>query len=100
MYSLNITKFINRILLIIVFSSCKKEIFDPELTKEFKLVAQSNGATYKLKVALPTTFGPSIGKYATIYVLDGEEDFAFVANKCSEIYGCLRKFGTGTLYRA
>jgi predicted alpha/beta superfamily hydrolase len=85
MYSLNLTKFINGILLVLVFSSCKKEVFDPELTKEFKLVAQSNGATYKIKVALPTTFSSSPGKYATLYILDGEEDFAFVANKCSEI---------------
>lgn len=85
MYSLNLTKFINGILLVLVLSSCKKEVFNPELTKEFKLVAESNGATYKIKVALPNTFNSSTGKYATLYVLDGEEDFAFVANKCSEI---------------
>jgi predicted alpha/beta superfamily hydrolase len=85
MNSLSPTKFINVILLVFVFSSCKKDVFNPELTKEFKLVAESNGATYNIRVALPNTFSSSTGRYATLYVLDGEEDFAFVANKCSEI---------------
>lgn len=65
--------------------SCKKEAFSPELTKEFSIQSTANGATYDIKVGLPADYDPGVEKYATIYVLDGEENFDFVSNQCKEI---------------
>jgi uncharacterized protein len=73
------------ILLILLLASCKKEVFSPALTKEFSILSTSNGAKYNIKVALPQNYSPETQKYATIYVLDGEENFNFVADKCSSI---------------
>ncbi|MEO8149697.1 MAG: alpha/beta hydrolase-fold protein [Bacteroidia bacterium] len=71
------------LLLVLAFASCKKEEFSPTLTKEFSIQSVSNGANYNIKVGLPDNYNAS-SKYATIYVLDGEEDFDFVAKKCNE----------------
>ena len=73
------------IFLIIVIAGCKKEEFNPELTKEFSIQSISNGANYTIKVGMPDNYSPSTQKYAAIYVLDGEENFDFVAEKCKEI---------------
>ncbi len=73
------------IMLLFLFDSCQKEEFDPLLTKEFSIQSTANGATYTIKVGLPADYDPSVEKYATIYVLDGEENFDFVSNKCKEI---------------
>lgn len=70
------------ILLILAVTSCQKEVFSPDLTKEFSILSSSNGANYKIKVAVPENYNPETQKYATIYVLDGEENFSFVAEKC------------------
>jgi uncharacterized protein len=75
------------ILFVLLFISCKKEVFNPELTKEFTILSASNGAKYKIKVALPQNFSPATQKYAAIYVLDGEEIFDFVAENCNSISG-------------
>jgi predicted alpha/beta superfamily hydrolase len=83
--TLRLLKSITTLLFVFSLSACKKDVFNPELTKEFKLVSDANGATYKIKVALPDDFSSSTGKYATLYVLDGEEDFDFVAGNCKEI---------------
>lgn len=72
-------------LLTLLLSSCSKEVFNPGLTKEFTLVETATGAAYDIKVAVPGNFYSSPGKYSTIYVLDGKDNFAFVANKCQEI---------------
>ncbi len=72
------------ILLILSIASCKKEEFSPNLTKEFSIRSTSNGANYNIKVALPENFNPESKKYATIYVLDGEENFNFVAERVSK----------------
>jgi uncharacterized protein len=73
-------------LLVFLFSSCQKEVFDAALTQqEFAIQANANGATYKIKVGLPADYNSSTKKYAAIYVLDGEENFEFVSNKCKEI---------------
>jgi predicted alpha/beta superfamily hydrolase len=71
--------------LILLFVSCKKETFESGTTKEFTLVSAAYGASYDIKVGLPTNYDASTGKYATIYVLDGKENFEFVANRCKEI---------------
>ncbi len=73
------------VVLLSFLGSCKKEVFSPELTREFSIQSKANGATYGIKVGLPANYDPSVGKYATIYVLDGEEDFDFVSNQCKEI---------------
>lgn len=65
-------------------TSCKKETFDKNLTKEFSIKSNSNGATYKINVGLPANYNPML-KYSTIYVLDGETDFAYVANQSRDI---------------
>jgi predicted alpha/beta superfamily hydrolase len=73
--------------IIITFSvlSCKEEAFNPGLTEGFTLKATSNGATYKIKVALPTNYDSANKTYGTVYLLDGDENFGFVANKCRVI---------------
>ncbi len=78
---------ISLILIAFIFSSCiKKELFDPSLQQEqFDLKSNANGATYNIRVGLPSGFDPASKKYATLYVLDGENDFEFVSNRCNEI---------------
>jgi hypothetical protein len=71
-------------LISIQLTSCKKEVLDKSLTNEFSILSTSNGATYKINVGLPTNYDPNL-KYSTIYVLDGEPDFAFVTNQCKEM---------------
>lgn len=73
------------ILLVLIIASCTKVDFSPNLTKEFSILSTSNGATYNIKVALPQNYNSETQKYAAIYVLDGEENFDFVAEKCSKI---------------
>lgn len=70
---------------ILLFSSCKKEVYNSGITKSFTLQSAANGATYEIKVGLPENYNPTGEKYATIYVLDGKEIFEFVANKCKNI---------------
>jgi uncharacterized protein len=72
----------------LLLGSCKEEEFNPSLIKEFTLQSASNGATYKIKIGLPSNYNETTTKkYSSIYVLDGEENFDFVANKCKEISG-------------
>jgi predicted alpha/beta superfamily hydrolase len=73
------------ILIILIFASCKKEIFSTDLTKEFSIQSTTNGAKYDIKIALPQDYSPLTQKYAALYVLDGEENFNFIAEKCSSI---------------
>ncbi len=73
------------IALLCVLASCSEEVFNPALVREFKLQSQTNGAMYTITVGLPSGYDPTTQKYAAIYLLDGEEDFDFVANKCAEI---------------
>jgi len=72
-------------LLAIVLGSCSNEEFNPSLTRKFSIESASNGAIYEITVGLPADYDLSNGKYATIYVLDGEDNFALVANNCKEI---------------
>ncbi len=72
-------------MLVSLFGACKKEAFDSALTREFEIQSTANGATYNIKVGLPADYNPEVEKYASVYVLDGEENFDFVSNKCREI---------------
>ena len=74
-------------MLLFTVSSCKKEVFSQGTVKSFSLQSAANGVTYDIKVALPSGYNPAAGKYATIYLLDGEEIFDFTANSCQEIAG-------------
>ncbi|MDB5210430.1 MAG: alpha/beta hydrolase [Sediminibacterium sp.] len=93
----NITVLIKRlcivsiVLMVLFLNSCKKVVFDFSLTKEFSIQAAASGANYNIKVGLPLNYNSSGAKYATIYVLDGEENFDFVANECRRIS---EKYGT------
>lgn len=73
------------ILLFFALVSCQKEVFNPSQTSEFSIHSTSNGADYKMRVALPLHFDPETNQYATIYVLDGAENFDYVADNCEKI---------------
>jgi hypothetical protein len=73
------------IMLLFLFGSCEKEVFNAGVTNAFTLQSFANGASYDIKVGLPANYNPAQEKYATVYVLDGKEIFEFVANKCKEI---------------
>jgi predicted alpha/beta superfamily hydrolase len=66
-------------------TSCSEEEFNSQQTKEFAIESALNGASYNIKVGLPLAYNSSSEKFATIYVLDGKENFDFVANHCKEI---------------
>jgi uncharacterized protein len=71
-------------LMLSLLGSCMEAEFNPTLTREFTIQSVSNGAIYNIRVALPDNYSAA-EKYASIYVLDGEENFDLVANKCQEI---------------
>ncbi|HLP50134.1 MAG TPA: alpha/beta hydrolase-fold protein [Chitinophagales bacterium] len=71
--------------ILLLVSSCKKEEINPGLLKEFTIQSAANGAAYCIKVALPENYDPARKKYATIYVLDGKENFDYVATKCKKL---------------
>lgn len=73
------------ILMLLLLGSCTKELFNSGETKEFTLRSNTNGASYNIKVGLPSRYNLSVEKYETIYLLDGKEIFGFVANRCKEI---------------
>lgn len=72
-------------LLLFLVASCQKEDFSADLTETFIIKSNSTGANYCIKVALPENYSPESKKYATIYVLDGEDNFDFVAQNCKDI---------------
>ena len=73
------------ILLVLFIASCKKEELNPNQTKAFSIQSTSTGANYCIKVALPDNYDPSTQTYATMYVLDGEDNFEYVANQSKRI---------------
>lgn len=84
---MKILKSVSILLLAIIslqITSCKKEKFNVELTKEFEIHSNSTQANYTIRVGLPSDYSAD-KRYPTIYVLDGESDFAYVANQCKEI---------------
>lgn len=72
-------------LLVLMLASCQKEESIPFLSDEFSINSVSTGATYTINVALPQQYNPATQTYATIYVLDGEENFKFVAENSARI---------------
>lgn len=73
------------LLLVLVLASCQKEDFSADLTKSFSIESTYSAASYPIKVALPENYSPETQTYASIYVLDGEDNFDFVAENCKNI---------------
>lgn len=73
-------------LLILILASCQKEDSVSILTDEFSINSTSTGATYSISVAFPQQYDPT-ESYATMYVLDGEENFSFVSENSEKISG-------------
>jgi len=68
-----------------ILTSCNEEVMDPASVTEFSLQSTITGAVYNIKVARPANFLTSDETYGVIYVLDGEENFGFVANQSREL---------------
>lgn len=79
------------LLLILSLASCNKEEFNLSLTKELSINSTFAGANFIIKIGLPENYDPGSQKYSSIYVLDGEENFDYVAEKCKQISGDLSK---------
>ena len=75
---MKITSIIILALILIITGSCKKNISEPYSVQQFTIQSKSNSGSYDIKVALPDNYDVN-KKYATIYVLDGEDNFDFVA---------------------
>ena len=72
-------------LFVLILVSCQQEESIPFLSEEFSINSASTGATYTINVAFPQDYNPNTQSYATMYVLDGEENFNFVAENCERI---------------
>jgi uncharacterized protein len=81
----NISKMLLTSLIACIIASCTEEQFSASQTREFVIQSALNNTKYEIKVALPEHYNPSVEKYATLYVLDGVENFDFVANNCRKI---------------
>ena len=74
-------------LLLILLASCQKEEVIPNTIKEFSIHSSFANADYTIQVALPADYNPAEQPYATLYLLDGEQDFNFVTSECNRISG-------------
>src|SRR5690349_13511965 len=77
-------KILSILTIFVVFASCKKEELSPSLTKQFSIQSASNGASYTIKVGVPENYSPETQRYATIYLLDGEEIFDYVGEETNK----------------
>lgn len=78
------------LLLVLLMAACKKEKVNPAQTSTFCIQSAANGANYTIKVALPDNYDAA-KKYATIYVLDGKDNFDYVAVNAKKISNELGK---------
>lgn len=72
------------ILLAFFIASCQKEESISNMTKSFNIQSASTGANYSIKVAFPENYAPSSQTYATVYVLDGQDNFEYVVKQCND----------------
>lgn len=72
-------------LALFVLSSCSEVSIDPASVAEFTIKSATNGSSYSIRAARPDDFFTSGEKYAVIYVLDGEENFSFVAQETRQL---------------
>lgn len=78
------------LLFVLFLISCEKETINPNRVETFTLQSTAADTSYTMEVALPADYDPTNQTYATVYVLDGDQNFAFVANQCetlSQQYG-------------
>lgn len=66
-------------LIVLIAISCEKKIKTPDLIEQFPIKSTSNSGCYAIKIALPDNYDPKNKKYATIFVLDCDDNFNFVA---------------------
>lgn len=78
-------KIIFPFLILFLITSCKKEKLNPIRSKTFSIESNYTGANYSIKVALPENFDSSTQSYATLYVLDGDQNFENVTRQCEKI---------------
>jgi predicted alpha/beta superfamily hydrolase len=72
-------------LILFITVSCKKKIKHPDMVETFNIQSSNASASYEIKVALPVNYDKQNKKYSTIYVLDGEDNFNFVAHHSKEL---------------
>ncbi len=72
-------------LVLIAAISCKKKVAEPKYITEFTIQSSNTSGSYKIKIVLPENYDPQHEKYATIYVLDGEDNLNFVAENCKKL---------------
>lgn len=73
------------LILILAFTSCKKEELDPKLLREFSITSTASGEDYKIWVHLPEGYEESASTtYSTIYVLDADENQELVTKSTRE----------------
>jgi len=68
-----------------LLTGCQEEVAAPDQVREFSIASSAYEATYDIKVALPDDYVSSNGQCAVIYVLDGDDNFNFVAQECERL---------------
>ncbi len=81
--------------LLFINFSCRKEVLpnlEEGLTSDFLIDSKEKGKTYRIWVQLPQGYNQSTEKYATLYVLDPDDDaangltnFFYIAKLCQKI---------------
>jgi predicted alpha/beta superfamily hydrolase len=56
----------------LLFSSCKKDVINPEQIKEFSIHSTNTSSDYTIWVVLPKGYNPVL-KYESVYVLDAQQ---------------------------
>ncbi|QMU28742.1 alpha/beta hydrolase [Adhaeribacter radiodurans] len=83
-------KFLFYSVLVFLFS-CEEENIDPNLVESFSLTSANTGRDYTISVHLPEDYSLSANTYATLYVLDAEQDEDFVAITSKKVSAALNK---------
>ncbi len=73
------------LILVALIVSCEKESFYLPQTTTFSIQSSATGALYPIQVSFPEGYSPADQTYRVLYVLDGEENFAYVAGNCKTI---------------
>jgi len=71
-------------LFLLLATSCQKKITAPQSVQQFTIQSTVNFGSYLIKVALPEDYNGN-KKYSTVYLLDGEDNFNFVASQCKKL---------------
>lgn len=71
-------------ILLLLALSCKKKIQAPDAVQQFTIQSTSNSGYYDIKVAIPESYNGN-KKYSALYILDGDDNFNFVADQCKKL---------------